>query len=730
MWFRLSGGGSSGGGGGTSAGSGADSTDDTSPTLSSNHTLTVPSSTGGSEPSRFEKFRRASFRRKSTGQMATRKRTKSPHFILQADKSTSLEEADEDAEKERSAESAQERLTPTDNTPTKAMNICAGSTQSLHRSDVNILLNGLEGETRTMFVLSDPKPEHKKATLKSIKTDPPKRKFYKHFTSSTARRQGSLESAELPPAVSALATLGEFTPKSALKQRSVTAATAACKYSDDEDYDDDLDTDSTDTNDESSDVDANTDNLSPKRGNGKEKKILLTDPKYKHNRIEKSSSKTKMTDLEKRESLKRSRSARKLAAAERAAASAVAKAGASAMPSAEEAAISPPKNKDKRAEKEASKKYSRGHNNLNLHALVKFVMSNKKFLNSEEFTLTRRKSISETATSVITVAATCKPMPIALKYAPENVIADAPKEYDGKAEHNVVLVKKQNLKNSFCDHLHNNNNNECHSHDECMQLSDKDKKKKLKKQKKKSVEVEESASREIYKYIAEEDTQKALDSKVKRNSSNSSKSSKSSGNFEDEAFYSCDELEREERARGSRGGGVGGANSRGGSVSGVETSHNSNTSGSISSTSNTLSPTIFVTTDETGTQTTTSTIIKRKTSSPSLTSRVAAKINEKTNNYRNRRAVAAAAAAAATKAAKKQRKGQVSLTTAIGGVAVAAGAGAGKRAEYYKQLSGGEKMLGNYWFQESREKYRKNNSSFHINLRIACYYIWLVLPRF
>lgn len=700
MWFRLSGGGSSGGGGsGTSAGSGADSTDDASPTQSSNHTLTVPSSTGGSEPSRFEKFRRASFRRKSTGHMPTRKRSKSPHFILQADKSTSLEEADEDAEKERLAESAaQERLTPsTGNATSKALKSNgAGSTQSLHRNDVDILLNGSEGEIRTLHVLSDPKPEHKKATLKSIKTDPPKRKFYKHFTSGTARRQGSLESAEVPPAVNALATLNEFTPKSALKQRSVATPTAAAKYSDDEDYDDDLDTDSTDTDDESSDVDA--DNLAPKRDNAKEKKILLTDPKYKHNRIEKSSSKTKMSDLEKRESLKRSRSARKLVAA-----------AAAAKSSAEEAISSPLKNKDKRAEKEATKKHSRGHNNLNLHALVKFVMSNKKFLNSEEFTLTRRKSISETATTVITVAATCKPMPIALKYAPESVVADAPKEHDTKAERNVVLVKKQNLKNSFCEHLNNNNNNnnnECHSHDECMQLSDKDKKKKLKKQKKKSVELDESANREIYKYIAEEDTQKALDAKVKRNSSNSSKSSKSSGNFEDEAFYSCDELEREERARGNRGGGVGGASSRGGSLSGVETSPNSNTSGSISSTtSNTLSPTIFVTTDETGTQTTaTSTIVKRKTSSPSLTSRVAAKINEKTNNYRNRRAVAAAAAAAANKMAKKQRKGQVSLTTGIGGVGVAAGAGAGKRAEYYKQLSVGEQNLKKNCVKESRQK--------------------------
>ncbi|XP_017469602.1 PREDICTED: uncharacterized protein LOC108361490 [Rhagoletis zephyria] len=677
MWFRLSGGGSSSGGG-----SGADSTDDASPTLASNtsNSLTVPNS-GGSEPSRFEKFRRASFRRKSTGQMPTRKRSKSPHFILQADKSTSLEEADEDAEKERGGtEVTQERLSATDN-------VTNGNQKTLHKNEVNILLNGPEGETTTLLLLSDPKPEHKKTTLKSIKTDPPKRKFYK-FTSSSARRQGSLESAEAPPALSALSALSEFTPKST-KMKSTTNVVA---YTDDEDTDADEDTDSTDTDDESSD--AEEENLSPKRVNGKEKKILLTDPKYKHNRVEKSSSKTKMAELEKRESLKRSRSARKVAAAERVAAAAAA----STMGESVGEAVSPQKKKDKRAEKEAAKKQSRAHNNLNLQALVKFVMNNKKFINTEEFTLTRRKSISEAATTVISMASTCKPMPIALKYSPDGVVAEAPKEHDAKAERNVVLVKKQNLKNSFCDHLNNNNNYGCQeAPDSCTKgIGDKDKKKKQKKQKKKSVEVDECTNREIYKCLAEEDTQKALDAKVKRNCSNSSKSSKSSGNFEDEAFYSCDELEREERARAasssSYAGGGGGGSSRGGSVSGMDTSPpNSNTSGSTSSTSNLLSPPGFVTTDETGTQTT---VIKRKSSSPSLTSRVAAKINEKTNNYRNRRAVAAAAAAAASKVAKKQRKGQVSLTTASeggvgvsGGIGGSASAGAGKRAEFYKQLS-------------------------------------------
>ncbi|XP_054736749.1 uncharacterized protein LOC129243621 [Anastrepha obliqua] len=668
MWFRLSGGGSSG----------ADSADDASPTSTSsiNNSLTVPSS-GGSEPSRFEKFRRASFRRKSTGHMPTRKRSKSPHFILQADKSTSLEEADEDAEKERNnAVLAQGQISSGDAMIGGSLLACP-SQQSLYHSEVNILLNGVEGHITALPLLSDPKPEHKKTTLKSIKTDPPKRKFYK-FSSSLARRHGSFESAEVPPAVSTLARLGEYTPKSTHKQPNARVAASVAEYSDEEDDndddDEDADTDSTDSDDESSDADA--DQLSPQRGNGKEK-ILLTDPKFKHNRIEKSSSKTKMTDLEKRESLKRSRSARKIAAAERVAAAAAAVAASSAVTAGEEA-VSPQKKKDKRAEKEAAKKQSRGHNNLNLNALVKFVMSNKKFLNTEEFTFTRRKSVSEVATTAITLAATCKPMPIALKYPPENVVAETPKEHDTKAERNVILVKKQNLKNSFCDHL-NNNNNECGS--------DKNKKKKQKKQKKKSVELEECVNREIYKCIAEDDTQKALDAKVKRNSSNSSKSSKSSGNFEDEAFYSCDELEREERARASGSYG-GGGSSRGGSVSGVEASPSSNTSGSNSSATNSLSPPIFVSTDEAGTQTTD---VKRKTSSPSLTSRVAAKINEKTNNYRNRRAVAAAAAAAASKVAKKQRKGQMSLTTTSGGVGVCASAGASasaeKRAEFYKQLS-------------------------------------------
>lgn len=99
-------------------------------------------------------------------------------------------------------------------------------------------------------------------------------------------------------------------------------------------------------------------------------KLLLTDRKFKNNRVVKSSSKGKITDLEKRDSLK-GRSNRKISAPP-------------VMDTVEATAtviVAPKKN-------------VRSHSNLNLNALLRYRLSNKK-LSHAEIDRMRRKSITK-----------------------------------------------------------------------------------------------------------------------------------------------------------------------------------------------------------------------------------------------------------------------------------------------------------------------------------------------
>ncbi|TMW42510.1 hypothetical protein DOY81_012410 [Sarcophaga bullata] len=352
-----------------------------------------------------------------------------------------------------------------------------------------------------------------------------------------------------------------------------------------EDDDEDEDDDDDDDDDDSDDTDSETDDTVDK------KKIFLTDRKFRNNRIEKSSSKSKIAgDLEKRESIKRSRSNRKIPTASALLAAAEEK---------QKQKQQSQQQKKLKSDNKDSKKPNRPHSNLNLHALVKFVMNNKKFLNTDDFNLIRRKSISEAASAVIQVAATCKPMPIALKYPQDSFVADAPKDNDPKAEvmsfwlrNKVSIMPSVIVYSTIIPH------------------SLKPPVKERKKSPKSSVSSISSV---------------ANNNKVKRNSSNSSKSS---GNYEDEAFYSCDEREEDELD---------------------------------------CAPTMQRTQGEI----ITSAESKRKSSSPSLTSRVAAKINETTNNYKNRKA--------ANKNAKKRKN---LAASAVAGVVECT-----EGPEYYKQLN-------------------------------------------
>lgn len=98
-------------------------------------------------------------------------------------------------------------------------------------------------------------------------------------------------------------------------------------------------------------------------------KLLLTDRKFKNNRVVKSSSKGKITDLEKRDSLK-GRSNRKISAPQLDTVEATAT-----------VIVAPKKN-------------VRSHSNLNLNALLRYRLSNKK-LSHAEIDRMRRKSITK-----------------------------------------------------------------------------------------------------------------------------------------------------------------------------------------------------------------------------------------------------------------------------------------------------------------------------------------------
>uniref|UniRef100_A0A1I8P3A6 DH domain-containing protein n=1 Tax=Stomoxys calcitrans TaxID=35570 RepID=A0A1I8P3A6_STOCA len=556
MWFRLT-------------GSGSSTEDPSGSSIASKQNspvFTRKCSDDGS--SKFDKFRRASFRRKSsTPSPSSGKRSMSPKFLLKQ-QSTSLDEFDEMEEKEilplHSKESGVACL-PKTNSDEKTL--IASSTDN--------------SDNVSLIPLSDPKTKssYKKPSLKSVKnSEAGKKKFYKNFysTKSLSQDQETLDEEK------AMAELSERkVPKNVtIFPPNSTSISISALAEDDDDDDDDSDSDG----DMNGGANVNainakltiTDNLPH---SGKEK-ILLTDRKFRNNRIEKSSSKTKIADLDKKESIKRSRSNRKIYQAP--------------------ALVDESKVGKKSKDHKEAKKSSRTSGNLNFQALVKFVVNNKKFLNTDDFNLIRRKSLSEAASAVIQVAATCKPLPIALKYPTDSVVAETPKENDPKGERNVVLVKKQPL-----------NNNNCAANADSLKPPVKERK---------SSSSISSVSIGSQSSSVKSPCDKIISAKVKRNSSNSSKSS---GNFEDEAFYSCDEVE-EQRLREEE---------------------------------QSLQPNVALFQS------------KHKSSSPSLTSRVAAKINETTNNYKNR------------KAANKNNKKRKNLTVAD------ASSSANPRPEFYKQLS-------------------------------------------
>lgn len=546
MWFRLTGSGSS--------------TEDPSVVnvSSSQNSPNVTRKFSDDASSKFDKFRRGSFRRKSsTPSPNSGKRSSSPRFILKQQQSISLDEFDEMEEKE----------------------IMPLMTENI---DVNTTQNGRDDSLVdiSLIPLSDLKTKNsnKKASLKSVKNaEACKKKFYKNFYNTKQQSPDQQVGTDGKTAISE--PIGNTELKNVtIFPPNTTSISISALAEDDDDDDTDSDADADHTK-----VPLVTDNL-PHVG---KEKILLTDRKFRNNRIEKSSSKSKIVDLEKRESIKRSRSNRKIY---------------QAPALADESKVS-----KKSKEPKESKKPSRGQTNLNFQALVKFVVNNKKFLNTDDFNLIRRKSISEAASAVMQVAS-CKPLPIALKFCSDGVVADTPKENDRKGERNVVLVKSQPLNSSFYDRFINNNNNTSYP----------DSLKPPIKERKSSPSISSgNNSMSSQSSSSKSPCDKIISTKVKRNSSNSSKSS---GNFEDEAFYSCDELE-EQRLREE------------------EQSLQANV--------------IFQQ--------------KRKASSPSLTSRVAAKINETTNNYKNR------------KAANKKRKN-----------ATVVGTNSATKPELYKQLSVGE----------------------------------------
>ncbi|XP_037825792.1 general transcriptional corepressor trfA-like [Lucilia sericata] len=602
MWFRLTG---SGGSSTTEEG------DDLPPQEPLGNAINLTNENNNNNNnnnnetfSKFDKFRRGSFRRKSSSMGQSSKRSKSPHFIIKHQPSTSLEEADEMEEKEI--------IQKTDKPPTVALNVkpkkvkTTTKEKSKQKDKDKTAKKAKEMEKErekekeelvSVIPHSDSltKCNNKKTSLKSLKNaDTQKKKFYKNFyNTKTASQDSQDETIDKTQLTHIFPNNSAGITVSALAEDDDDDDDEEEEEAEDEDSEDsESDTEDTDSSEEEhkqdSAISTTPDNL-PRLG---KEKIFLNDRKFRNNRIEKSSSKTKIAgDLDKRESIKRSRSSRKIPTA-----SAI-------MAAAEEKNKQQQQQKKLKTEAKDSKKQTRGHSNLNLQALVKFVMNNKKFLNTDDFNLIRRKSISEAASAVMQVAATCKPMPIALKYSQDGVVADAPKENDIKGERNVVLVKKQSLNNSFYDRLLNN-----------PTLNVDSLKPPVKERKISTAKSSPNSTSSI--------TSKTSSAKVKRNSSNSSKSS---GNFEDEAFYSCDERDEDE----------------------LDCAQESHTQQPIKI----VEP-------------------KRKSSSPSLTSRVAAKINETTNNYKNRKA-----------ASKNAKKRKTLAASAVAGVECNEG------PEYYKQLN-------------------------------------------
>uniref|UniRef100_A0A1A9WDT8 Uncharacterized protein n=1 Tax=Glossina brevipalpis TaxID=37001 RepID=A0A1A9WDT8_9MUSC len=513
-------------------------------------------------PSKFEKFRRSSLRQKALpGQKTPKsghKRMKSPPLLLKKQLSSlSLKEIDE-------FEKIDEKHLTSDDP----------SDQKVTSHVARLNKNSAEETDKLppisyMMSLSD--PQHKVSQGKLLKNSDTKSKS--EFPKKSER----------------------LTQDSTLIKIVKTNKNNVDDNDDDDERDDDVNSDTSENDDkkETNNSDRKPDSDRNTSHNAKEK-ILLIDPKYRNNRIEKSSSKTKI-DMDKRENVKRSRSNRKISTI-------------TVDPYEEIKSLrnitTTTTSKDAKTK---AKKSSRTGSNINLQTLVKFVLSNRKFLNTDDFALIRQRSISEAASSVMQVAATCKPMPIALKYPQDSMVAQTPKDHDPEAERNVVLVKKQSIKSSIYDNINDDNiKDNKDNKDNTNNSSDFSKPPPpfmISKEKKCNSRFQTTNSRRL------------SIGKIHRHSSDSSKSS---GNYEDEAFYSCDEIDEQKL--------------------------NNNNEDLI--------------------------LVPDEKKQKSLKSRMAAKINETTTNYRNRKA--------ANKAAKNRKS--------FGGSASGA-MDLYPKPPYYKQLS-------------------------------------------
>lgn len=228
--------------------------------------------------------------------------------------------------------------------------------------------------------------------------------------------------------------------------------------------------------------------------NGKSK-VILNDPKFRNNRIEKSSSKTKIVDFSagNKKSIKKSTSTHKIASAM--------EGKAAKLPNVVRS-------------ESAFQKFQKGQSlGLNLNALMRVVLTNKIFAAGDNVTIRRKCSrfdgdSSNTTSAFGKMTAKCKTLPVMLKNHSSSIVANIVRGEDRKAEKNVVLVKKQPL----------------NLDDECA----------------------DSYGKVVHR------KEKTIPNVAQTNNATlvlrryNSGSSKSSGNFEDEAFYSCDENATEE----------------------------------------------------------------------------------------------------------------------------------------------------------------------------------------
>lgn len=209
------------------------------------------------------------------------------------------------------------------------------------------------------------------------------------------------------------------------------------------------------------------------------------DRKFRSNRIEKSSSRTKVSDLsaENKRTIKKSNSGRRV-----------------------QCVLSQQKLKhckanDDKGENKEFEKSEKGQITLNPNALIRVVLNNKVNINDNQLTWVRKDLRFVTLFTLRNMAAKCKTWPDRFKNHSNNIVANVERGDDRKAERNVILVKKQPLDEELYGDY-------------------------------KSSENDLNAP-----------TEDALQLHLKRYNSSGSQSNT---NIQDEAFYSCDEYDDKE----------------------------------------------------------------------------------------------------------------------------------------------------------------------------------------